>query len=119
MAQASATVSEMARIRRAAIDRILNMKRRKLHERTPSRVFINCLTTGVDGRSVKLRLVPEKRCRRNPLPRRRRRPKTSRKDRLAGILVMGVARLDLLGDGVHVAKPPLALVGRKHRGGAG
>jgi hypothetical protein len=32
MAQARATVSEMARIRRAAIDRILNRRGRKLHE---------------------------------------------------------------------------------------
>jgi hypothetical protein len=32
MAQARATVSEMARIRRAAIERILNMMRRKLRE---------------------------------------------------------------------------------------
>ena len=40
-------------------------------------------------------------------------------DRLAGVLVMGVARLDLLRDGVHVAKAPLELVGAEHGGGAG
>src|ERR1700716_575814 len=39
---------------------------------------------------------------------------TVAQDRLADILIVGVAGLDLLRDGVHVAKPPLELVGAEH-----
>src|ERR1700730_6305384 len=44
---------------------------------------------------------------------------TGAQDRLADILIMGVAGLDLLRDGVHIAKPPLELVGAEDGGGAG
>src|SRR5258708_631209 len=40
-------------------------------------------------------------------------------DHLADVFVMGVAGLDLLRDGVHVAKTPLELVGPEHGGSAG
>ncbi len=48
MPQATATVSEMARIRRTAIERILNMRRTEAPGDEGSvRDFMNCLTTGV------------------------------------------------------------------------
>src|SRR5258706_11794556 len=40
-------------------------------------------------------------------------------DHLADVLIMGVAGLDLLRDGVHVAKAALEWVGPEHSGGAG
>src|SRR5689334_9188791 len=52
-------------------------------------------------------------------PRRRRSLETACEDRAAGVLVMGVAGLDLLRDRVHVAEAALELVGGKHGRGAG
>src|ERR1700761_3236095 len=40
-------------------------------------------------------------------------------DRLAGILIMRIARLDLLRDRVHVAKAPLERIAGEHGGRAG
>src|SRR6266550_6510502 len=52
-------------------------------------------------------------------PRCGRRLKVPCQDRPAGILIVRVAGLDLLGNGVHVAKPPFERVCREHGGGAG
>src|SRR5262245_42337791 len=49
----------------------------------------------------------------------RRRLRLSGENGSAGILIMGVARLELLGDGVHVAKPPLERIRGEDGGGAG
>src|SRR4051812_40306525 len=50
-------------------------------------------------------------------PRRRRRTEVGRKYRLAGVFIVSIARLDLLRDGVHIAKAPFEFVGREDRGG--
>src|SRR5450432_1964755 len=55
--QATATVSEMARIRRAAIDRSLNMRAPKLREREASEVPRKSLTTAPDRQAVILRVA--------------------------------------------------------------
>src|SRR5258708_23049203 len=44
---------------------------------------------------------------------------TGGQDHLADVFVMGIAGLDLLRDGVHVAKTTLELVGPEHGGSAG
>src|SRR5258708_15908695 len=43
---------------------------------------------------------------------------TVAQDRLADVFIMGVAGLDLLRDGVHVAKAAFELVGAEYGGGA-
>ena len=48
----------------------------------------------------------------------RRRIELARQDRLADVLVMAVAALQLLRDGVHVAEAALERVGAEHGGGA-
>src|ERR1700693_5875259 len=53
--QATATVSEMARIRRAAIDRSLNMGTPNLRGRKIRKSPRKCLTTAADHRPVVLR----------------------------------------------------------------
>src|SRR5690242_16058826 len=56
--------------------------------------------------------------RRKALPRRWRPREPRSEDRLAGVLIMRVARLDLLRDRMHVAKAPLEGIFCKHRGRA-
>src|SRR5215470_17475118 len=50
------------------------------------------------------------------LPRRRRPREIARQNRLAHFLVMAVAGLELLVDGVHVAQASFKAVGAEHRG---
>src|SRR5689334_16159748 len=102
----------MARISRTAIERILNMRpteapatgfRYRFHE------FFN----NWGWRPVRTNTD------RNSSAHRRRRVEIARQDRLAGVLIMRVAALDLLRDRMHVAKAALEGVGVEHGGGAG
>src|SRR4030081_1396693 len=95
---AAATVSEMASISRAAIDRSLNMGLWTPREDARKSLRICLISPYICGNSNVSGLL----CR--PL-------RTVAQDRLADVLIVGVAGLDLLGDGMHVAEAPFERVG--------
>src|SRR3954467_4077567 len=80
MPQAAATVSEMARISRTAIERILNMRRTGAPGARLPQAFHELFNKR--GSPVELRIN-------NSLPHRRRCIEMARQDRLAGVFVMG------------------------------
>src|SRR4029078_3613801 len=94
IAHAPATVNEMARTRRAEIDRIWKPDIPKLRERKIRSLSQNFLTTEVNGPDVVLRGRRSAAC----------------QYRLADVFVMSVAGLNLLGDRMHVAEAALKLV---------
>src|SRR5215475_887155 len=133
--QATATVSEMARMRRAPIERSPNMGIptvicREIAGKTLTSaqcVASNCgsraeachaMRSLQPLREVGLRATPARRLTLTSSACRRRL-RLSGENGSAGILIMGVARLELLGDGVHVAKPPLERICGEDGGGAG
>src|SRR5512142_377061 len=99
--QATATVSEMARISRAEIDRSLNMRDTDAPQEEDSDSPRNCLRRDYGISRLQRRASPP------ALGRRSTRDGAGGQDHPADVLVMGVPALDLLRDGVHVAKPAL------------
>src|SRR5260370_4088663 len=66
-----------------------------------------------------LATLPNSTAARRDLGCRSARQDSDGQDHLADVLIMGVAGLDMLRDGVHVAKTTLELVGPEHGGSAG